>query len=217
MAKFNQGILGGFNGKVGTVIGYSRYGKNIMRAIANHVSDRKSEAQISTRMRFKTLVGISAAFQEAVGVGLEKTARGLQRTTGNDFFSRNWEHVRLTDDGVVEVDFSKLTLSDGKLAAPSFQTPTYADDLTVTVAYSNASDVPGTSDSDEVYIFVYQADLNEGVLSVASTRQAGSATVAVPRSWSGMRAHVYGFAVGNSAANNGIPSATTYIGSGNLS
>lgn len=216
MAKFNQGILGGFNGKVGTVIGYSRYGKNIMRAIANHVSDRKSEAQVSTRMRFKTLVGISAAFQEAVGVGLEKTARGLQRTTGNDFFSRNWEHVRLTDDGVVEVDFSKLTLSDGKLAAPSFQTPTYADDLTVTVAYSNASDVPGTSDSDEVYVFVYQPDMNMGVLSAAGLRKSGTLSVKVPAVWSGTEVHVYGFAVGTAHKNWGWRSDTAYLGKGTV-
>lgn len=216
MATFKKGILGGFNGKVGTVIGYRRYGKDIMRSIASHVRDRKSDTQLMNRMRFKETIRLSKAFAKATKVGLELSALNNQRTTGNDFFSLNWEYVTLNSEGVLAVDYSKLRLSEGSMTAPAFGTPKMDGDLLVEVTFPSDTDADDADADDEVYIFVYQAEVGSGVLSSAVVRSSGKVSVTVPAAWSGTEVHVYGFAVGGGKRNNGQHSGTAYLGKGTI-
>ena len=214
MGKVNWGIGDGFNNKVGTVVGYTIRGKRFMRAYNGKVKNPRTEAQQLVRARFKVLSALRNAMSEAINKGLAKMAAAKRYRPVDAFMHLNWDKVSAETPETAVVALDELVLSQGSLKGVDFGQPDFSERGTVTVSYESIAEAYA---GDLVYIFVYQADLNEGVLSVASTRQAGSATVAVPRSWSGMRAHVYGFAVGNSSANNGIPSATTYIGSGNLS
>ena len=52
MATFNKGILGGFSGKVGTVIGANWRGKNVMRSIPTPSKKKPTDAQLLQQMRF---------------------------------------------------------------------------------------------------------------------------------------------------------------------
>ncbi len=53
MGKIKQGILGGFRGKVGTVIGASWNGIAYMRGLAQSVKNPQTEAQLKQRSFFK--------------------------------------------------------------------------------------------------------------------------------------------------------------------
>ena len=53
MGKIKQGILGGFKGKVGTVIGASWNGIAYMRGLAQSVKNPQTEAQLKQRAFFK--------------------------------------------------------------------------------------------------------------------------------------------------------------------
>ena len=46
MGKIKSGILGGFNGKVGSVIGASWKGISYMRGIAQSIKNPKTDAQV---------------------------------------------------------------------------------------------------------------------------------------------------------------------------
>jgi len=52
MAKFNQGILGGFSGRVGNVVGGSWKGINYMRTRAASHKDARTGKQVNQRARF---------------------------------------------------------------------------------------------------------------------------------------------------------------------
>jgi len=54
MGKINQGILGGFSGKVGSVIGSIRQGINIMRAKSNSPHKTRTLAQLQQLASVKT-------------------------------------------------------------------------------------------------------------------------------------------------------------------
>lgn len=58
MGKIKQGILGGFKGKVGTVIGSSWNGIAYMRGLAQSVKNPKTAAQLQQRAYFKDLQGL---------------------------------------------------------------------------------------------------------------------------------------------------------------
>lgn len=215
MATFKKGILGGFNGKVGNIVGYSRYGKSVMRSLAEHVKNPQTEAQQATRARFKELVTIGVAFQPAAEFGLDKVAEENGNTVLNSFFSKNWNNVRFDEEEHLVVDYGKLMLSSGPLTAPSFKTPKTDVDLTVTVEYGTDADVPRTDGQDDVYVFVYQPELKQGLLG-HGTRQLGSVSVKVPALWSGTDVHVYGFAVGDGRYNADLHSNTVYLGTSTI-
>ena len=63
MANPMMGILGGFSGKVGTVVGSVRDGKPYMRAVGYKNPNKVSEKQLIQRARFalaKKVVNVSS-------------------------------------------------------------------------------------------------------------------------------------------------------------
>ena len=64
MGKIKQGILGGFRGKVGTVIGASWNGISYMRGLAQSHKNPKTAAQTKQRGFFREVLDIAAQFSD---------------------------------------------------------------------------------------------------------------------------------------------------------
>ena len=64
MGKIKQGILGGFRGKVGTVIGASWNGISYMRGLAQSHKNPKTAAQTTQRSFFKEVLDIASQFSD---------------------------------------------------------------------------------------------------------------------------------------------------------
>ena len=64
MGKIKQGILGGFKGKVGTVIGASWNGIAYMRGLAQSVKNPKTAGQTTQRGFFKDILDIVGQFSK---------------------------------------------------------------------------------------------------------------------------------------------------------
>lgn len=60
MGKIKKGILGGFIGKVGTVVGSVWKGIDYMRSLATSVANPKTKSQVSVRSNFSTIAKIMA-------------------------------------------------------------------------------------------------------------------------------------------------------------
>ena len=56
MATFNKGILGGFSGKVGTVVGASWRGKDVMRSLPKPSQKEPTEKQLLQQAKFKLAI-----------------------------------------------------------------------------------------------------------------------------------------------------------------
>jgi hypothetical protein len=55
MATLKNGILGGFSGKAGTVIGYQSRGQDRIRAVSKHPPKKPTQRQRESRAKFKVL------------------------------------------------------------------------------------------------------------------------------------------------------------------
>ncbi len=69
MGNIKQGILGGFSGKVGTVVGSNWKGISYMRAIAPSIRDARTAKQLAQREKFKLVLGFLRSVQSYVRVG----------------------------------------------------------------------------------------------------------------------------------------------------
>ena len=217
MAKISWGILDGFIGKVGTVVGSFWKGKPVMRAYKRQIRNRNSEAQQLVRTRFAAINSLAGAFLSAIQRGFFEVARRNRTTECNVFVQENWDHVHADTPGSATIDYDELTLAKGHLPEVQFGNPSFENPLEVTVPLADSATVIGTDRNDEAYIFVYDPEAGQGILSDPAKRVDEDIAVHVPDYWNGHRVHVYGFAIGGGIDNAGTISNSRYIGSGTIS
>ena len=105
MGKIKQGILGGFKGKVGTVIGASWNGIAYMKGLPQSQKDPKTAAQMAQRAFFKEiqdLVGQLSAEQQIFLI--PSTPQGMTR--------RNMLVKQIAEDPVVTADSKSVNLAE---------------------------------------------------------------------------------------------------------
>ena len=106
MGKIKQGILGGFKGKVGTVIGASWNGIAYMRGLAQSVKNPKTAAQLQQRAYFKDLQGLVGQLSDEQLQSLfPMVMRGMTR---RNMLTRQLAAAATVADDVKAVDLSLM-------------------------------------------------------------------------------------------------------------
>jgi hypothetical protein len=216
MAKINLGILDGFIGKVGTVVGSFWKGKPVMRAYVRSMRDAKTERQLIVRSRLKVIMELASEALNVLKLGLHKIASSKRLTESNIFVQMNWDNVRSNMPGVTTVNYPEIIFTSGKVPNVRFGSPQFDEPLTVTVTFTGNVDQKHADATDKVYIYAYCPDTGEGLLSDAVSRSASTMTLAVPTNWNGMKVHVWGFVIGGENGLTDEPSESVYVGTGNI-
>lgn len=212
MGKIKKGVLGGFRGKVGTVVGSFWKGRAYMRALPEVTAGVPSEKQLQVRRRFSTLAEMTASLHEAIYKGFEQRAEQRAITQGDVFISDNWETVSVSAGGLVTIDYSTMAVADGNLKNVTPGTVDWGDEEHLTVSVTFTSDITETAlADDEVYAVLYSPDLKEGILSMASTRSTGTVSIICPASWNGLTCHLWMFVSGFREGGN-RQSHSVYVG-----
>ena len=115
MGTIKQGILGGFNGKVGTVVGSSWKGITYMRGQAQHVKNPRTAGQIYSRTAFKAVSAALSPIASTLRLTFAKSAGKM--SAFNKAVSENYKKAIVDQDGTPVVDYSKLILSKGTLSS----------------------------------------------------------------------------------------------------
>ena len=105
MGKIKQGILGGFKGKVGTVIGASWNGIAYMKGLPQSQKDPKTAAQMAQRAFFKEI-------QDLVGQLTAEQQLFLIPSTPQGMTRRNMLVKQLAEDPVVTADSKSVNLAE---------------------------------------------------------------------------------------------------------
>ena len=113
MGTIKQGILGGFNGKVGTVIGSSWKGITYMKGRAQHVKNPRTAGQIYQRNAMKAIALALRPIASILSITFKNSA---QKMSGyNKAVSINYKEAVENVGGVPTVNYSKLILSKGNI------------------------------------------------------------------------------------------------------
>lgn len=115
MGTISQGITGGFSGKVGTVIGSSWNGMDIMRGLPTQMVNPRTERQQNQRAKVALIVQFLSPLKEILREGFKK--RGQRMSAFNAAMSYNLTHAVTGISPDVEIDYSKVMLSQGILPA----------------------------------------------------------------------------------------------------
>ncbi|MBR6439309.1 MAG: hypothetical protein IKS65_09060 [Bacteroidales bacterium] len=113
MGTIKKGILGGFSGKVGTVVGASWKGISYMRGQALHTKNPRTAGQIYQRNAMKAIALALRPIASILSITFKNSA---QKMSGyNKAVSINYKEAVENVGGVPTVNYSKLILSKGNI------------------------------------------------------------------------------------------------------
>ncbi len=189
MGKINQGILGGFLGKVGTVVGSTWKSINYMRALAVNVHDAKSEKQLCQRGKFRTVVNFTKTITPFLRVGFQEHEEGRSAVNAATSYLMLHAVEGCADDATL--NFDKVRVSQGSLTAATDATVQVAAGK-ATFSWTDNSDTGDAQATDTAMALAYNKDRQEAVYRMAiATRADGTAELTLPTNWDGEALAIY--------------------------
>ncbi|MDD4227585.1 MAG: DUF6266 family protein [Mariniphaga sp.] len=190
MGTIKQGILGGFSGKVGTVIGGSWKGISYMRSQAQSVSNPRTEGQVNQRTKFTLALEFLKPITDAIRVGFKLYAQ--KQTAFNAAMSYTLANaISGTSSSDYSLEYANALISRGSLTSAANGAAT-ASSGNIVITWDDNSDVGSATSTDKAIIVVLNASKSEAITDTAgATRSAGTQTIGVPSDWSGDEVQVY--------------------------
>jgi len=207
MGTIKQGILGGFSGKVGNIVGASWRGIDYIRSMPASVHNPRTEAQVSQRNRFslvgkmlKTIVPIiRIGFAGSVGTGKSAFSVAMSYNVKNAV-------IGLFPD--FEINFDAVKISSGDLyGAANAEASSAAGSISFVWDTDLLNNAAAT---DKVILLAFNAVTGEASYDMnAATRADGSGSLAVPPAWDGGQVDTY---LALTSADGKIVSNSVYTG-----
>lgn len=188
MAKQTYGILDGYRGTIGPVIGYQWRGRWCLRARPRRVRNPRTEAQQKHRMLFRDMVQMASRLTTTLRFGLHQASLNKGLTEGNLFVKMN---KRLfTSQGV---DYMNLAVSSGPVAPVGFGPAMVDDEGVLRVEFEKNPLHLRADGDDEVRVMAYCPELKQSLLSSAVLRRSKRLSMRLPDEWLDHGFHLYGF------------------------
>ena len=189
MGKIKQGILGGFNGTVGTVIGASWKGISYMRGKAQSIKNPNTQLQKGQRSKF----AIALAFIQQIKAIVDIGYKGLANK--QSAFNAAMSHV--LKNGITgtapnyALDYANILVAQGSLAPAKSATATSANGK-VTFTWSDNSANGEGSANDVALVLLYNEDKEEAIINTdAALREDELFERNTPAAWTGDTVHPY--------------------------
>ena len=216
MAQLRQGILGGFSGRVGRVVGSSWKGKDIMRALPTSVTNPKTKGQKSQRNKFGIAGRFVNANLEAVQQGFKSHNKGMSAV--NAAMAYNLSNAVQGEFPAQEIDFSRAQLSRGSLTPPSVVSAAAEENNALLLNWSSAGVLGKPTVNDKLMVSLYNPATGEAAwYEECASREDETVSLATPPEWTGQTIEVFCFFISALPASELKPAArvskTVYGGS----
>ena len=182
MGKIRQGILGGFNGTVGTVIGGSWKGLAYMRGKAQSIKNPRTEKQMAQRIKF----GMAQKFVKVMTAYLQVGFRNYtqHQTATNAAMSHTVRNCITGKYPTFAIDPSKVLVSCGSLMPGRFSTVKVENNV-ATFTWEDNSDESHANIDDFAMPLIYNFTKGEAIFTTEeASRVDCKTTLKIPADWS---------------------------------
>ena len=150
MARLDQGLLGGYSGKLGTTVGATWKGVNVVRTYQPNVANPNTKLQRDHRVKFKEIAHFGSFFLASMVKPFWD--KGAKRMSGyNAFVSRN---ARAMKDSI-DFDPLSLIIGDGQMGHPESQAILQEGSGEIRVSWNPDEPVLYGQPTDELYVVVF--------------------------------------------------------------
>ncbi len=189
MGTIKQGILGGFSGKVGTVIGGSWKGIAYMRSQAQSVKNPRTEAQMEQRSKFALTLAFLKPITNYIRTGYKTYAN--KQTAFNAAMSYICKNAIAGTYPDYSLDYQSVLVSRGSLTPAENATAT-AIAGKIQFSWTDNSGVSDALATDLAMPLIFNNDTKEAIFNTsAATRADSSVEINVPADWVGNEVEPY--------------------------
>lgn len=192
MAKQTNGLLGGYSGKIGPVVGYHWKGVWCVRSQSRKVNNPRTEAQTVHRAMFREEVRLAGKMRWAVNVGFKVLSDEMDMTAQNLFIKVN-QQAFSTVGGRFTVDYKRLQVSAGPVAPVAVSEVVRDEHNVLTVRFEKNPLRLQADNYDSVYVWVWCPEEGTGYLANPVYRRAKRLSAVLPTLMEGHEVHVYAF------------------------
>ena len=176
MGRYLKGILGSFNGKIGTVIGSTWKGIDYMKSLPKKSKKAPSDKQMIQRVKFALISSFLQPISTLVNLGYKNVATNV--TGYNAATSQIFGSAITGTYPDFGIDFSKVLISKGILSIPSNVSLSSPASGKIRVNWDNNSGSGVSNTTDKAIILVVNPEtlLNYYTTS-GDTRNSGGQTL----------------------------------------
>ncbi len=179
MAKPIEGILGGFSGKIGTVVGSEWNGIQTMRKVPKFKANRKfTEKQLEQHAKFALATKFFRRFTRLLKITFQRVKGQSGRSTA---FGKALNAAITGIYPNFSIDYPKVVVAMGKLEPALFAVAVSNDPGKLRFSWTDNSLLAGANPFDNAILVAYCEELGYLVYTlIGATRVTGSSELDVP-------------------------------------
>jgi hypothetical protein len=207
MGTIKKGVLGGFSGKVGSVVGASWKGIDYIRSLPASVKNPRTEGQVTQRTKFTVALEFLRPIIAYLNVGFKPYAS--KQSPYNAAMSYNVSNAVTGTFPDFEMDYPNALVSKGSLLGAEDASATTAAG-SISFAWTDNSEVSNALATDKAMPLAFNISKGQAVFKTNGAERSTEAdTLTIPANWSGDDVEVYlGF-----VSNDGLLVASSaYLG-----
>ncbi|MDE3184452.1 MAG: hypothetical protein KGM16_13625 [Bacteroidota bacterium] len=171
MGTINKGILGGFSGKVGTVIGGNWKGIDYMRSKGNHRNLKPSEKQLEQQMKFSLAMRFVQPMAGLLNISFRDFA--IKMTGINNAFAYTISNAITGVYPAFAVDYPVALVSRGDLPNALGPAVTSGAGSLVTFSWTDNTGVGTAKATDQAILVAYCPSLRQAIYTTAGGPRSG--------------------------------------------
>lgn len=195
MSKYNNGILGPFSGRVGSIVGAKWKDQFVMRARPYPKQEVDPTArQLSQRNRFALMSEAMRTLSGAINWGFRFNAKMQKMSARNIAMQENMQAAMVENSGVWSINNSEVIVARGNFGNVESVQAAYSANNMQVMWTNNAGAAVGIlpsgytvslADTDRVFIVFWNATKNQARYDIFAngSRDDASAQLAKPTDW----------------------------------
>ena len=181
MGIINQGILGGFSGKVGPIVGFRWKSNYYIRARAAKVSNPRTPKQQEQRGKFATAFSFLKAIKPFIRIGYKAFTQ--DKSAFNAAMSYTLKRAVTGSGKEIRIDFNRVLVSMGTLM-PIFEGTATQNGNKMYFNWQDNSGMGNAEDTDIAMLLVYNKDKETAVYDTKTAlRSSQHAELQLPSDW----------------------------------
>jgi hypothetical protein len=215
MGKYRHGILGGFKGKVGNIVGSTWKGLDVMKIRPASVTNPNTVRQQDQRNRFGLMMRFLSPQRRLVQIGFRPYA--VKMTSFNAAMSYNLAAAIGGNFPDFGINYNMVMLSMGDLPALTQPVLAFIEPASVKLSWNDNSNAEGAKSTDQLMVSIYDQDSGRAQIFIScAIRSDATVTMVLPAEWAGLSVEVLTFFLAEegvaSAQARSLISDTTYAG-----
>lgn len=190
MARFSKGILGGFSGKVGTVVGGNWKGIDYMRSKgARRRNANPTDRQLAQQLRF----GVGIRFLQSMGAFLALSFRdfAVQKTGNNAALSYTLKNAITGVFPNFAISFPDVLVSRGDLPNVLGPTASMGAASQLSYAWTDNTGVGIAKETDKAMLLAYCPELGQAIYTTGSAGRSALTDSLNLAQFAGRQVHTY--------------------------